>query len=143
MKKARRSDRAPRVFPAAEYQEVGAACAEPAFAALAKKGARPQHLLWASTGTKDPRYRDTLYVEELTRSVLEPDTTRSVDAIPATLADGRPASATQVITPVDEDSFQVEWTDIDIDGDMRPSTDKIIVRRVVAASANSEGTPHE
>ncbi len=61
----------------------------------------------------------------------------------ATLADGRPASATQVITPVDEDSFQVEWTDIDIDGDMRPSTDKIIVRRVVAASANSEGTPHE
>lgn len=28
-----------------------------------------------------------LYVEELTRSVLEPDTTRSVDAIPATLAD--------------------------------------------------------
>ena len=28
-----------------------------------------------------------LFVEELTRSVLEPDTTRSVDAIPATLAD--------------------------------------------------------
>ncbi|MFN2427932.1 MAG: AAA family ATPase [Candidatus Binatia bacterium] len=28
-----------------------------------------------------------LYVQELTRSVLEPDTTRSVDAIPATLAD--------------------------------------------------------
>lgn len=28
-----------------------------------------------------------LYVEELTRSVLEPDTTRSVDAIPGTLAD--------------------------------------------------------
>lgn len=29
------------------------------------KGARPQRLLWASTGTKNPQYRDVLYVEEL------------------------------------------------------------------------------
>ncbi|MGV8847297.1 transaldolase [Tessaracoccus sp.] len=28
-------------------------------------GARPQRPLWASTGTKDPSYRDTLYIEEL------------------------------------------------------------------------------
>jgi transaldolase len=28
-------------------------------------GARPQRLLWASTGTKDPRAPDTLYVEAL------------------------------------------------------------------------------
>jgi transaldolase/glucose-6-phosphate isomerase len=27
--------------------------------------ARPQRLLWASTGTKNPQYRDTMYVEEL------------------------------------------------------------------------------
>ena len=32
---------------------------------LAEKGARPQRLLWASTGTKNPAYRDVLYVEEL------------------------------------------------------------------------------
>ena len=32
---------------------------------LAAKGARPQRLLWASTSTKNPTYRDVLYVEEL------------------------------------------------------------------------------
>src|SRR6201984_3466288 len=36
-----------------------------AWAALAKKGAQPQRLLWASTSTKNPRYRDVIYVEEL------------------------------------------------------------------------------
>jgi transaldolase len=33
--------------------------------ALAAKGAMPQRLLWASTSTKNPKYRDVLYVEEL------------------------------------------------------------------------------
>lgn len=33
--------------------------------ALAVKGARPQRPLWASTGTKNPAYRDVMYVEEL------------------------------------------------------------------------------
>lgn len=32
---------------------------------LAQAGANPQRLLWASTGTKDPQARDTLYVEAL------------------------------------------------------------------------------
>ena len=32
---------------------------------LAAAGARPQRLLWASTGTKDPSYPDTKYVEPL------------------------------------------------------------------------------
>jgi transaldolase len=35
------------------------------FAALQKAGGRPQYLLWASTGTKNPRYSDLLYVEDL------------------------------------------------------------------------------
>ena len=35
------------------------------FAALAAHGARPQWLLWASTGVKDPRYPATMYVEPL------------------------------------------------------------------------------
>jgi transaldolase/glucose-6-phosphate isomerase len=35
------------------------------FAALRAQGARPQRLLWASTGTKDPRYPDVKYVAEL------------------------------------------------------------------------------
>jgi len=33
--------------------------------ALAAKGALPQRCLWASTSTKNPAYRDVLYVEEL------------------------------------------------------------------------------
>jgi len=33
--------------------------------ALAARGAQPQRLLWASTGTKNPAYSDVLYVEEL------------------------------------------------------------------------------
>ncbi len=33
--------------------------------ALAAKGAQTQRLLWASTSTKNPKYRDVLYVEEL------------------------------------------------------------------------------
>lgn len=32
---------------------------------LAKRGARTQRLLWASTGTKNPKYSDVMYVEEL------------------------------------------------------------------------------
>src|SRR6478672_11608295 len=36
--------------------------AEPRFAALAAKGARVQRPLWASTSTKNPAYRDVMYV---------------------------------------------------------------------------------
>jgi transaldolase / glucose-6-phosphate isomerase len=43
-------------------------------------GARPQRCLWASTSTKDPRYPDTMYVEEL----IAPETVDTVP--PATLA---------------------------------------------------------
>lgn len=35
------------------------------FDALKQHGALPQRLLWASTGTKNPEYRDVYYVEEL------------------------------------------------------------------------------
>ncbi|MGY0633050.1 transaldolase [Luteimonas sp. A478] len=41
---------------------------------LAAAGARPQRLLWASTGTKDPKASDTLYVEAL----AAPDTINTV-----------------------------------------------------------------
>jgi transaldolase len=42
------------------YREL---LASPRWQELAKAGAHPQRLLWASTGTKDPAARDTLYVE--------------------------------------------------------------------------------
>jgi transaldolase len=35
------------------------------WSALAAAGARPQRCLWASTSTKNPAYRDVLYVEDL------------------------------------------------------------------------------
>jgi transaldolase len=37
----------------------------PRWDALEAKGALPQRCLWASTSTKNPEYRDVLYVEEL------------------------------------------------------------------------------
>jgi transaldolase/glucose-6-phosphate isomerase len=55
----------------------------PRWNALAAKGAQVQRLLWASTSTKNPKYRDVLYVEEL----IGADT---VDTIPpATFDDFR------------------------------------------------------
>ena len=38
----------------------------PRWRTLAAAGARPQRLLWASTGTKDPKASETLYIEALT-----------------------------------------------------------------------------
>ena len=45
-----------------KYQELFSG---PRWKALADKGAQTQRLLWASTSTKNPKYRDVLYVEEL------------------------------------------------------------------------------
>src|SRR5207248_3830813 len=47
----------------------------PRWDALKKAGATPQRCLWASTSVKDPRYHDTMYLEEL----IGPDT---VDTVP-------------------------------------------------------------
>ncbi len=41
---------------------------------LAAKGATPQRCLWASTSTKNPEYRDVIYVEEL----IGPDTVNTM-----------------------------------------------------------------
>jgi transaldolase len=43
---------------------------------LGGKGAKPQRCLWASTSTKNPEYRDVLYVEEL----IGPDTVNTMPA---------------------------------------------------------------
>jgi transaldolase len=48
--------------------------ASPRWRALAAAGARPQRLLWASTGTKDPDAPDTLYVDAL----AAPDTINTI-----------------------------------------------------------------
>jgi transaldolase / glucose-6-phosphate isomerase len=57
------------------YQLYKDLISQPNWQTLAKKGAMPQRLLWASTSTKNPKYKDVYYVEEL----IGPDT---VDTIP-------------------------------------------------------------
>jgi transaldolase len=47
------------------YQMFEERFASDRWQALAARGARVQRPLWASTSTKDPAYRDTMYVEEL------------------------------------------------------------------------------
>ena len=53
------------------YREL---LASPRWRTLAAAGARPQRLLWASTGTKDPKASETLYVEAL----AAPDTINTI-----------------------------------------------------------------
>ena len=73
------------------YARFQAIFDSPEFEALARRGARPQRLLWASTSTKDPAYPDLKYVTAL----MGPETVNTVP--PATLAalldHGRPAVA--------------------------------------------------
>ncbi|TMK77479.1 MAG: transaldolase [Actinobacteria bacterium] len=47
------------------YQEYKQIFADDRWEALAAKGATRQRCLWASTSTKNPEYRDVMYVEEL------------------------------------------------------------------------------
>jgi transaldolase len=47
------------------YEAYAEVFASPRWQALADAGAHPQRPLWASTGTKNPAYKDTVYVEEL------------------------------------------------------------------------------
>jgi transaldolase / glucose-6-phosphate isomerase len=51
----------------------------PRWKALAARGGQTQRLLWASTSTKNPKYRDVLYIEEL----IGPDTVNTIP--PATM----------------------------------------------------------
>jgi transaldolase len=56
------------------YQRFLALREEPEIAQLVRRGARPQRPLWASTSTKDKRYSDVLYVENL----IGPDTVNTM-----------------------------------------------------------------
>ena len=58
----------------AAYAEFEELFAEERFRALKAQGAQLQRPLWASTGTKNPAYRDVLYVE----SLIGPNTVNTV-----------------------------------------------------------------
>jgi len=61
------------------YERYQAIFSSARWKALAAKGAKTQRVLWASTSTKNPAYRDVVYVEEL----IGPDTVNTIP--PATL----------------------------------------------------------
>jgi transaldolase/glucose-6-phosphate isomerase len=61
------------------YQRYQRIFSGPRWEALAAKGAQTQRVLWASTSTKNPNYRDVIYVEEL----IGPDTVNTMP--PATI----------------------------------------------------------
>ena len=61
------------------YEAYGRIFSSPRWKVLAAKGAQTQRVLWASTSTKNPAYRDVLYIEEL----IGPDTVNTVP--PATI----------------------------------------------------------
>ena len=61
------------------YQRYQRIFSGPRWQALAARGAQTQRVLWASTSTKNPNYRDVIYVEEL----IGPDTVNTMP--PATI----------------------------------------------------------
>jgi transaldolase/glucose-6-phosphate isomerase len=61
------------------YQKYQRIFSGPRWETLAAKGALTQRVLWASTSTKNPNYRDVIYVEEL----IGPDTVNTMP--PATI----------------------------------------------------------
>jgi transaldolase/glucose-6-phosphate isomerase len=83
------------------YERYQALFTGPRWDALAKAGGRTQRLLWASTSTKNPAFKDTLYVEALigrdTVDTLPPATMDAfrdhgeavADAIEAGIGDAR------------------------------------------------------
>ena len=93
--------------------------------ALAGQGAQTQRLLWASTGTKNPDYRDVVYIEEL----IGPDT---VNTMPPATFDafrdhGRPRASL-----VEDVEFAADTmaTLAEVGISMKDVTDKLLIEGV-------------
>jgi transaldolase len=92
---------------------------------LAGSGARPQRLLWASTGTKDPAAPDTLYIEAL----AAPDT---INTIPEkTLLAFAEHGKVKNVLPVDGGDAEAVLADFTRDG---------VDDKAIAARLQREGT---
>jgi len=102
-----------------KYQELFSG---PRWNALAAKDAQTQRLLWASTSTKNPKYRDVIYVEEL----IGADT---VDTIPPATFDAfrdhgklRPSLTEDVAA-----AAKIMATLAEVGISMKEVTDKLVV----------------
>ncbi len=96
------------------YQDYRATFSDASFGPLAKRGARPQAMLWASTGTKNPAYNDVLYIE----SLIGPQTINTVpDATLAAFRDHGKAEATLEadIEGAEKQFAMLQRLDIDMD----------------------------
>ena len=85
------------------YQSYKRIFAGPRWQALAARKAQTQRVLWASTGTKNPRYRDVLYVEEL----IGPETVNTVppETLSAFREHGRPRASLEADVTVAMDTL--------------------------------------
>jgi transaldolase/glucose-6-phosphate isomerase len=94
----------------------------PRWKALAAKGAQTQRVLWASTSTKNPNYRDVMYVEEL----IGPDTVDT--APPATIEAFRDHGKPRLSLTEDVDGARKTMADLASVGiAMKDVTDKLTV----------------
>jgi transaldolase len=91
------------------YREL---LASPRWRKLAAAGARPQRLLWASTGTKDPRASDTLYIEAL----VAPDTINTMpDKTLSAFADHGQVKGVMPVDGGDAEEVLAEFTRVGVD----------------------------
>jgi len=94
----------------------------PRWAALRASGGRVQRPLWASTSTKNPAYRDVMYVEQL----IGPDTVNTMP--PATIEAFRDHG--EVARTVDASLDEAEHVIAELEGlgiSMREVTEKLLV----------------
>ncbi len=88
--------------------------ASPRSRKLAAAGARPQRLLWASTGTKDPNAPDTLYIEAL----AAPDTINTIpDKTLHAFAEHGELNGVLPVDGGDAEEMLAEFTRIGVDGE--------------------------
>jgi transaldolase len=93
----------------------------PRWDALAAKGAQLQRPLWASTSTKNPAYRDVLYVEQL----IGPDTVNTMP--PATIEAFRDHGVTAKTVDEDLDSAERVISDLAAAGiPLKSVTDQLL-----------------
>jgi transaldolase len=106
----------------------------PRWEALAAKGARVQRPLWASTSTKNPTYRDVMYVEQL----IGPDTVNTMP--PATLEAFRDHGETARTVDANVDAAERVLADLTALGiDMTQVTDKLLVDGIASFQKSFDG----
>lgn len=114
------------------YESFESIFTSPRFATLkARFRARVQRPLWASTGTKNPKYSDTLYVDEL----IGPDTVNTVP--PATLDAFRDHGRAELTVTCDLDGAQKVFVDLKALGISMSDVTRELEEEGVAAFADA------